>query len=232
MAESASIRSRILTHSCWKICAWIWTQKFWKIGHSRLKMCGWNLQYLFLNPVIFVLEDLCLNLHAKVLEYYPFVLEDMWLNPGTFVAESWDIRGRSLSGWIRYVLESEFVPGFTHLLLTHGTSKALHCHSPASLLPRWSRGRAVVKVGNNCPTSMAHPSSTSAWPTWKTRGPRGIDTHHGTLLCKTIPFARLKHHLFTTFSATWGNYIPPPTPPILTSFANNNQPASQLAFVI
>ena len=171
-------------------------------------MCGWNLQYLFLNPIIFVLEDLCLNLHAKVLEYYPFVLEDMWLNPSTFVAESWDIRGRSLSGWIRYVLESEFVPRFTHLLLTHGTSKALHCHSPASLLPRWSRGRAVVKVGNNCPTSMAHPSSTSAWPTWKTIG--AIDTHRH---CFAAWHITLQNHTFRT----------PKTPPIYDVFGNLRQ---------
>ena len=70
-----------------------------------------------------MLEDLCLNLHAKVLEYYPFVLEDSWLNPSTFVAESWDIRGRSVSGWIRYVLESEFVQAGP-LSFPHGVAKS------------------------------------------------------------------------------------------------------------
>ena len=93
---------------------------------SCLKICGWNLQYLFLNLIIFVLEDLCLNLHAKVLEYYLFVLEDSWLNPSTFVAESWDIRGRSLSGWIRYVLEPEFVL-YTHTYIyTHLYGYRIH----------------------------------------------------------------------------------------------------------
>ena len=92
MAESESICSRILTHSCWKICAGIWSQKFWKIDHSCLKICGWNGHFFLESDRIcagrFVLESARKSSRIVSIRAWRFVAESEHVRGG-ILGHSW-----------------------------------------------------------------------------------------------------------------------------------------------
>ena len=112
MAESESICSRILTHSCWKICAGIWPQKDWLFV----------LEDMWVDPTLLVLESDLFCAWRLVLESARKSSRILSIRAWRFVAESEHVGGGILGhswqnlkclnpirAWIR-ICSSEHTP--------------------------------------------------------------------------------------------------------------------------